>query len=152
MYTYIYIYIYILYIYIYICIFLRRETFVFECFNLFCMYLLRIQYLSILSCCINVLNFCVNYLCLFSWVFVLYIGHIDEIDYRILFHVVNFILSLPHHHHHHHYHSRHLWPGRRISRSLIEVEYSLAPYPRYKRIYIYTYIYIYIYMYIYVYT
>jgi serine protease inhibitor ecotin len=32
-----------------------------------------------LSCCINAMNCCVNYLCLTGWIYVFYVGHIDKI-------------------------------------------------------------------------
>jgi hypothetical protein len=34
-----------------------------------------------LSCCINDLNFCVHFLCHIGWVNVIYVGHVDRIDY-----------------------------------------------------------------------
>jgi hypothetical protein len=66
-------------------------------------------------------GFCVHYLCLTGWVYVFYVGHIDEKDYRTLRHVVIFLSK----HHYHHRLIKHQHPSQ--SRRELDSEKSFSP-------------------------
>jgi hypothetical protein len=86
MYLYIYVYIHI-YIYIYIYIYsldAAQRVLDLEAQNIDAIQTVAgIYYVSCLqlSSCINVMNFCVYYLCHIGGVYVFYVGHVERIDY-----------------------------------------------------------------------